>query len=406
MRVETLTLTNFRNYQFTQVNLASGVTLIVGPNASGKTTLLEAIAFLSRGKSPKTAQDKTMLRWGEHEGLVRIKQVSDVGVYQTLEARIGSSPHSETVRTKFKQNDKPVRSRAEVVGKTPTVLFFASDLLLLRGGPEDRRQMLDQALTQFDPQYCDLLHRYQQIRTQKNAVLKQYFEQPQPDILQALNAQIIEVGSQIIERRLQYLEAQSQWLETSYAHIADQKASQSERLALNYLGTICADGDKAVLSTKVSLSEIKQAYSNAIHRRQQDEIRRGLVLVGPHRDDILFTLDNQNAAEYASQGQQRSIVLAFKAAELYVLREKLQQESPILLLDDVMAELDTKRQAALLGLFTASQQVLMTTTHLDQTVSMLHNLESMPVHQLHQLEVEQIQNQFDNNYYEPELLGV
>ena len=370
MQVESLTLTNFRNYTFTQVALSDGVTLIVGPNASGKTTLLEAIAFISRGKSPKTSQDKMMLRWGSSEGLVRVQQLSDVGVYQTLEARLVTLPGRETVRTKFHQNDKPLRSRSAIIGKTPSVIFFSSDLLLLRGTPDDRRHMLDQALVQFDPQYDDLLHRYQQIRVQKAAVLKQYFEYPQPDILEALNLQLIEVGSSVIEKRLFYLNEQSQWLETAYAHIAEQK----ERLALTYMSTISPEGDKQPVVNNLSRDVIQSYYREVLTKRQPEEIRRGVVLVGPHRDDILFMLDNQNAAEFASQGQQRSIVLAFKVAELHLLRDKLQQESPILLLDDVMAELDTKRQAALLGLFKASQQVLMTTTHVDQTVAMLNNI--------------------------------
>jgi DNA replication and repair protein RecF len=370
--IETLDLTAFRNSSSQKYAFHPGVTVIVGPNASGKTVLLEAIAFLSRGKSPRASQDKAMLQWEKTEGKVMLRTRSQAGVFQHVEARFHVLEQTGSCRVAFRLNDKPVKSRSEIVGRVPTVTFFANDLLLLRGAPDDRRQFLDGALMQYDPSTCQLLKRYQQVKTQKAALLKQaQMGHSVEDMLTVLNQQLVEVGSAVIYQRLQYLLALSPGLQEAYANLSDQH----DPLDVFYVSSLChpnSGEDKAgSLSLNVSLEEIQSRYHEAIRQVALDERRRGVVLVGPHRDDLLFTLYQQNACEYASQGQQRSIVLAFKTAELALLKAHLAQETPILLLDDVMAELDTQRQAALLALFEADLQVLMTTTHLDNTLSLL-----------------------------------
>lgn len=364
--VEHLALKHFRNYTDVELPLTSGLTVITGDNASGKTSLLEAIAFLSFGKSPRTHTDKALLMHEKAFGFIKLQAMLQNQSKIQLACQFQQNAETDSVKTQFKFNEKSVRSRSLLVGKLPSVAFFNSDLLMLRGSPSDRRSQLDMALSQMNPNYFEALKQFEQIRTQKAALLKNYLETPQPQLLEIINQQFIQQASQITQFRLQYLSQLSLKLQQTYLLLA---TSEKAILRLRYQSKLRNEPFEDIETLNVE--ELKTLFEIKLSERQQEEIRRGQVLIGPHRDDLLFEIEGQLATEFASQGQQRTIVLAFKTAVFDLLSQQWLQEKPILLLDDVMAELDPIRQETLLTLFEPKTQVLMTTTHLDKHLPFL-----------------------------------
>lgn len=388
MWVISLKLQHFRNYERLDVQLCPGLNVFLGDNGSGKTNILEAITFLSRGRSRRSRVDKDMVQWHQPAMGVSITVAAhyDAQWQETIEARCGETPSletpsgtpaSSTMRSRFKWNDKPLKSRSELVGRCPTVSFFLNDLLLLRGAPDDRRTALDTLLSQVDKAYLDDLTRFQRLKDQKNQLLKQASAQSGPMamesanlVVDSLNEQLIPLCVRIMQKRLTLLQAFEPKLQALYHTISDGK----EVLTVSYLPAMskyCPTLDVDMTLSAIDASGLTQPdtlellYRQAFAAARQDEWRRGQLLIGPHRDDLGFALDGHAATQFASQGQQRSIVLALKLAELEWITQHFQGEPPILLLDDVMAELDPKRQHQLLTHMGDNGQVLVTTTHLD-----------------------------------------
>jgi DNA replication and repair protein RecF len=347
---------HFRNYESLTLDWVPQKNLIIGENASGKTNILEAIYCLSHGKSPRTRLDRELIQWNQPFATLQFTAKSHLhGGDISLEAQWVLSPERNTLKTQFKFNGHPVKSRSEIVGKIPTVTFFLSDLLMLRGTPEDRRSALDSALVQFDPVHFKRLHAYNRVRQQKSQLLKQLPHQQDPDLLESLNQQLVTTGAELMLNRLSYLQQIETFAEVRYLELAHG----AERLAFQYVPSFHQPLEN------FSLESLQQWLQDAINQAQPEERRRGQVLIGPHRDDIRFLLDQHDASQYGSQGQQRSIVLAIKLAEIQLLSQRLQGETPVLLLDDVMAELDPARQKQLLMHLDPAMQVFLTTTHLD-----------------------------------------
>ncbi len=346
---------HFRNYPHLELDWAPHKNIFLGENAAGKTNILEAIYFLSHGRSHRTRHDRELIQW--HQGVTKIEllgQSHHHGGSLSLEAQLALSPEN-SLKTVFKLNGNPVKSRSEVVGKIPTVTFFLSDLLIIRGAPEDRRSALDRSLVQYDPVHFKRMNAYNRVRQQKSQLLKNPPYAIDPDVLESLNQQLVATGAALMMARMTYLQQIETFAQPRYHELSQGR----ENLTLSYQP--CFHQSFDVLSLEI----LQQSLYEAIRNVQSDELRRGQVLVGPHRDDVQFFLDAHDACLYGSQGQQRSIVLAFKLAEIQVLKHRLQDETTILLLDDVMAELDPTRQHQLLLNLDPRMQVFLTTTHLD-----------------------------------------
>ena len=351
MKVKTLQLRQFRNYRELALSFSPGKNLFLGQNGQGKTNLLEALYFLSHARSHRTHSDRELIQARTSAASISA-ELSPHGYEgrQLLDARITLDGEPERLKTVLKANSSTLRSRSDLLGYLPTVSFFLPDLLLLRGSPEDRRRWLDAAITQYDKRHLGLLAEFQKIRQQKNRLLKDDPSRVDRAHLAVWNERFAAAGAKVIASRMRYLLmieslAAAAYLELSNGH---------EQLGWQYLANgVEASDDESMLEARLGA---------ALEAAMPDEIRRGTSLVGPHRDDIRFDLDGMEAAAYGSQGQQRSIVLALKLTELQCLTARLQQP-PVLLLDDVMAELDPQRQRLLVEHIDPQSQVFITTTH-------------------------------------------
>lgn len=367
MRVQSLHLVNFRNYRELSVTFSPRKNIFLGNNGQGKTNLLEAIYFLSHARSHRTSSDRELIRTGERFTTISA-QLTNHHYEGRLLAEAQVKVEDERLKTIFKVNASLLRSRSEMLGYLPTVSFFLPDLLLLRGTPEDRRRWLDAAIVQYDKRHLLYLNEFQKVRQQKNKLLKGPPEQISKDHLSAWNVQFALAGAKVIASRQTYLSMIEDLAALAYLELSDNR----EKLDLKYQSavlealalekTMAGTVDNSTIQALPDVIDLEVGLARLLEQRMSDELRRGTCLVGPHRDDIHFYLDGLAADAYGSQGQQRSVVLALKLTELKCLNTKL-QEPPVLLLDDVMAELDPDRQRLLVEHIHPESQVFITTTH-------------------------------------------
>jgi DNA replication and repair protein RecF len=378
MKITELTLTNYRNIAHFNGQFCAGQNLIVGQNGQGKTNLLEALYVLSNARSNRTNTDKELIKHGEAFCTLNAQLYREaLDLPKTLEASFSLTPPTNRLKSHFKTQGNVLKSRSQVLGHLPTVSFFLSDLQLLRGTPEDRRRWVDTAAAQLSPGHFALLSNYNHIRLQKAKLLKQD-QAPSPEHLAVWNQQLAEVGGQLMAGRLAYIQQVQAPLRQLYANLCGPTTDEGG-LGLHYYAKGLPN-PLALIDNTPSPEALTQALLAGLAQRSAEECRRGVCLVGPHRDDLhLLLLDNKttgmteghstgyyaghDATSFASQGQQRSIVLALKLVELQLLTQHC-GEAPVLLLDDVMAELDLQRQGFLLAHLSPQSQLFLTTTHL------------------------------------------
>ena len=351
MYLKTLHLRYFRNYQEQRVDFIAPKTILVGNNAQGKSNLLEAVELLATLRSHRMARDRDLVREGEAFGQINA----------TLERQTGIIDLSLTLRRAGRRtvalNSEYLRRQLDFLGVLNAVQFSSLDLELVRGGPEQRRHWIDTLLIQLEPVYAYILQQYNQVLRQRNAFLKargERFEVGGSDSdseLAVWNAQLAAIGARVIRRRSRGIQRLAPIASAWHASISDR----TEILQLKYAPNVPL--------TQGSPEEVQQAFLEKIAQRVIAEQHQGTTLVGPHRDEIELTINQTPARQYGSQGQQRTLVLALKLAELKLIEEVI-GESPLLLLDDVLAELDPNRQNQLLEAIQDRFQTLITTTHL------------------------------------------
>lgn len=341
MRLRDLSLTNYRNCKELWLDLTSAKVLIIGKNAQGKTNILESIYFLSALKSPRTSNNVELINFEAEKAEINcnlVKNDTDV----ELDFSYSNEKKRELAVNKVKTTPKNFKSVLK------TVLFSTADLLLLRGNPSDRRDWLDRAISQIYPAYDERLSKYDKIRIQKNNLLKEYLKTGNLNntLLDVYNEQLVITGSNIIFLRKKFLKEIERTACEKHRII-----SETEELKIEY--------DCSFLNGQSELEEIASAFHQSLDERKAEELRRGQACVGPHRDDIIFYINNNEAVKYASQGQQRTVVLSLKLSELDMITAKTGDE-PILLLDDVLAELDDLRQNYLLKSINPNTQTIIT----------------------------------------------
>lgn len=333
MRIKRLGLKNYRNCDNVEIKFPTRKTLIIGKNAQGKTNILESIYFLSDLKSPRTSSISDLIQFERSHFEINaeiFKNNTDI----KLEYVYTSDKKRELKINNVKSNPHDFK----LVLKT--VLFSTKDMLLLRGTPEDRRNWLDRAISQIYPAYDERLSKYDKIRIQKNNLLKQDFiDEALYDIY---NEQLVITGANIIYLRKKYLNEIEKIAAEKHAII-----SESEIFTMCYT---CPYSD---------VDDISEYLKQELADRRREEFARHQACVGPHRDDIDFFINGANAVKFASQGQQRTLVLSLKLSELEIIKNKT-GNSPILLLDDVLAELDDKRQNYLLKSIDDNTQTIVT----------------------------------------------
>ncbi len=349
MFIKKLEIKNFRNYSDVNVEFNSNKILFIGKNAQGKTNLLEAVYFLSSLNSLRAKTDSELIRWGETYADIKA-DIHKFGIDVDLEVII--NPPS---RKKLKVNGLNKNKSSEFISNISTVCFTTNDLLLLRGAPDDRRKWLDVAISQIFPAYLDRLTKYNKIRTQKNNYLKELKGNINADtsMLDVWNEQLAVTGSNIIFIRLNFLYELQKTAAEKHRQISDNEILRTEYNS-SILGDISSD-KKFEFNNEYILEKFKEK----LEEKKSEEIIRAQSVVGPHRDDISYFINNTDSKKYASQGQQRTIVLALKLAELQLIKEKINTNA-ILLLDDVLAELDDLRQNFLLDAIGNDTQTIIT----------------------------------------------
>lgn len=333
MKLKNLGLKNYRNCDDICLKFTRQKTLIIGKNAQGKTNILESIYFLSDLKSPRTSTISDLIKFGADKFEIN----ADVEKNNTdieLDFSYDSEKKREIKVNKVKCSAKDFKSVVK------TVLFSTKDLLLLRGTPQDRRDWLDRAISQIYPAYDERLSKYEKIRIQKNNLLKsEYIDETLLDIY---NDQLVITGANIIFLRKKFLKEIEKIATEKHRTISD-----SEIFTLNYT---CPEDD---------IDNISEYLKQKLIEHRSEEFGRKQACVGPHRDDIEFKINGMDAVKFASQGQQRTLVLALKLGELEIIKEKTGY-APILLLDDVLAELDETRQNYLLKSIEKDTQTIIT----------------------------------------------
>ena len=356
MLLKKLKLSNFRNYIDFEQSFNHLKTIIIGQNAQGKSNILEAINLLATSQSERAEKDSDLVMWEKEYALIFSTTKNKEA---ETEIAIQINP---TGRRKLKINGIPKRApQADLLGNFFAVMFSCDDLYLIKGSPSSRRKWIDSVLFQLNLKYHKCLHDYQKAITQKNALLKKAYEvkmsrKELKEQLDIWNEQIINLGSDIIFTRLRFIDE----IKPISIDFLNNISKHNEKLDLAYKATISKD-----LRLSTNEKEIKEIFKYSMSECFEEELARGQSVIGPHRDDLLFLINNKDAKSFASQGQQRSIILAIKLAELKIM-EKRTGETPVLLLDDVFAELDESRQDFLLHNLPENIQTFLTTTHISE----------------------------------------
>lgn len=375
MHVSKVRLTNFRNYGECELDLQRGRNILVGENAQGKTNFLEAIELLASAKSARADQDADLIRWSAPHMVAQLDFESRTGA-QELRVAFGRDAGSGKLEKRIGVNGVTQRSLGDLIGRLLVVSFSSQDMYLLRGGPKYRRDWIDSIVIKLRPSLQEIYANYKKSLAQRNKLLKSIFERGKvtvtdQDQLLVWDKQVARFGARVIKERLAMLARLLPIAEEQQSRISRDK----EQLAIRYLFK-ASDAEESEenddqLSTgplnaqqlaSMEETEIATTLMKLLKDRRATEIRRKQTLLGPHRDDLVFCLNDRDAVSFASQGQQRSIVLSLKLAELSLVREYA-DEAPVLLLDDVLAELDEFRQGLLMSVVEEGMQTIITTTH-------------------------------------------
>ncbi len=321
--------------------------LVVGPNGVGKSNLLEAVELLGSLRSHRASSDQDLISWDKERALLRATANNTEELQLELRRKGGRQAH---------RNQKPLLRQLDLIGPLRCVGFSALDLELVRGEPGLRRNWLDRVIQQLEPIYSDLISRFGKLLRQRSQIWKQSHNFPLKDrdaLLDAFDSQMALVSTRIHRRRSRAL----RHLEPLAATWQQRLSNSQEHLELSYLPGSLLEGEEEEESWRISIEQ------QLLAQRPHEE-KLGRCKIGPHRDEIGLLLNGNLARRFASAGQQRTLVLSLKLAELELIG-KLFGEPPILLLDDVLAELDPTRQLLLLDAVGDSHQCLVSATHLE-----------------------------------------
>ena len=379
MYLKHLSLTNFRNFARLDLDVPRRVIVLVGSNAQGKTSLLEAVYFMAAMTSFQTHADRQLVNFiAAREARMQVVVARLVMDYRRgnadhrLEARLIMEPTGVNgVRTRKEMLlDGVKRSLSEVVGQFNAVIFVPQMAQILEGGPDERRRYLNLALAQTIPSYVRVLNEYNQALSQRNALLKALNENGgDADQLGVWDEALARLGAQVILWRVQAL----QEIERFAARVHHALTRGKEVLRLSYepaydplprpKGQMGLKIDTPVDRTSLEMEDIRKGFVDALGRARREEIARGMTTIGPHRDELRFLANSIDLGDFGSRGQIRTALLALKMAEVDWVKERT-GEWPVILLDEVMAELDLERRADLLAYLGESEQALFTTTDL------------------------------------------
>lgn len=343
MRITRLELTDFRNYERKTIEPSPGLTIVVGPNAVGKTNIIEAVQLVTAARSFRRPDPSELIRWGAQRARVLLHAEAEARLLD-IQLDVDGEGHRA-----YLVNGQAKRRHSDVSGLLPSVVFTPDDLGMVKGPAERRRAAIDDLGEQLSPTYGSLRRDYGRAVKQRNALLK---EGSAGGSAAAWDEQVASLGARFVIHRTSLLERVMEQASARYSEM-----SGGEMLGYTYEDR-CGLGECGSREP----AEVAAAILEQLKQRHPEERRRMVTLAGPHRDDIAITIGARDARSFASQGQQRTAALAWKLAEVAVVQEVLRRK-PVLLLDDVMSELDAERRTALCEVVATEVQTIVTTTN-------------------------------------------
>lgn len=375
MRVTHLSLTDFRNYAAAEVPLLAGANLIVGRNGQGKTNLVEALGYLSTLGSHRVSDDKAMIRAGQPAAIIRARlEYNGRDILTEVQLnRVGLN--------RAQVNRSAIRTR-ELPRYFSSVVFAPEDLALVRGDPSGRRRFLDQLLVLRSPRISGVIADYERVLKQRNTLLKSArgsgMKESQLSTLDIWDERLVALGSEIIDERAELVRLLGEPLRAAYRAVVHEDHGPELLPLLSILG---ADEDSVGASPAASGDSpdggTADAFRAALAGLRRKELERGITLAGPHRDDLVFMLNGLPAKGYASHGESWSFALSLKLASAELLRRDSASGDPVLILDDVFAELDQSRRSRLAEAIIGYEQVLITAAVLEDVP------EALTAHTIH-----------------------
>lgn len=341
MFIKRLELKNFRNYTDLSIDFDSSTNILYGNNAQGKTNILEASYIGSTTKSHKGSKDKDIIKFGEDESHIRL-EIEKKDIDYRIDMHLRKNKNKSIA-----VNGVSLKKAAELLGILNIVFFSPEDLSIIKNGPAERRKFIDMELSQLDPIYLYNLSNYNKAVDQRNKLLKDMYDRNEVnDLLDVWDEKIISFGKEIIKRRLDFIEK----LNVIISEIHYKLSGGLEKCFIFY-------------EPDCNISE----YEDKLHRSREKDLRYKTTSVGPHRDDVRFMVNDIDIRKYGSQGQQRTAALSLKLSEIELVK-KMAGDTPVLLLDDVLSELDSNRQNYLLESIKDIQTII-TCTGLDEFVN-------------------------------------
>lgn len=346
MYVQKLTLINFRNYREAYIEPIHEINVISGANAHGKSNLLEALFLFTTGKSYRANREKELIQMGKDFARVTIDIIHKNNEKIKIEILLQITQSTQKTSKIIKINNKILHSASELVGKVNAVMFSPDDLEIIKGSPAARRRFLDIQISQASPVYCDNLRKYYKALEQRNTLLKSHMSdyKEKLKLLDIWDEQLINYGAYIIEKRLETAKNLEMLSQPILKYISEEK----EELGINYLSNISIDNMSIDKDNEKFMEILKDNIKNRLIANRGKDIKYGTTSAGPHRDDFDFSINNNSAKIFGSQGQQKSVILALKLAEGELIFQET-GEKPLLLLDDVTSELDKIRSFSLMN---------------------------------------------------------
>jgi DNA replication and repair protein RecF len=336
MRINKLALTNFRSYPSLEINLSPRVTTFIGDNGSGKTNIAEALIYLSFLSSHRVSSNAPLITLGSQQAIIRAEIERDDRILQ-VDLEINA-----TKANRARINGNPTRSQRDILGACQIVYFSPEDLDLVRGEPGTRRDFLDRLLITRAPRLAGVISDYERVIKQRNALLK---TRASTSALVPWNEQLIKFGAQLTAERISLIEALNPWVSKNYANLNEVKTAS--------IAYKCST-DGVTNNTDTNI----EALSRRLEEVAYQEIERGVSLIGPHRDDLHLQLGDFPAKGYASHGESWSMAISLRIGSFNLL--KSEGTEPILILDDVFAELDTSRRNQLMSVTQLAEQTIIT----------------------------------------------
>jgi len=346
LKIEHLKLTNFRNYDSLELDFNKNINIFIGNNGQGKTNILESIYVLSLTKSNRYGIDSDLIKFQEEVAKVEGTIRDDTLIKK-----------QEVLITKFKKqlsiNGKEIRKTRDYISNFCVISFTPNDLEIIKGSPSVRRNLLNIDISQLYNNYINYLNEYNSIIKIRNDYLKKLNLNGNSDYryLDIINEKLIEKADKIYSYRFTFLEKINKYLPNVY-----KKITGLDGLIIQY--------DNSLGLEKYDSDTIKKKFGDKFKRNLHHELMQGITLTGPHRDDFLFSLNGMDMKNYASQGQQRMAIIAFKICELFIFKDIL-DSYPVLLLDDIFSEIDTKKRNKIIKFLKSDIQTIITTTDIN-----------------------------------------